>query len=846
MKKLLCIDGNSILNRQFYGIRPLSTPDGFPTNALFGLVNVLSKQLEAVKPDFAAVAFDLKAPTFRHKMYAEYKAGRKPMPEELARQLPVAKELCRAMGLSVLELEGYEADDILGTLSTMAETECDTEAYVLTGDRDSLQLISERTTVLLATNTDTVTMDSAAFFEKYGVQSNQFVDVKALMGDSSDNIPGVPGVGEKTAFKLIAEEGSLDKIYENLDAIKLTPSVRTKMENGRDSAFMSRELATIKRDVPLGITLGDIAHNGIVRGELRALLLKYNLMSALKRLGLDKEDAADAIVASEETAPTIAKTEIQSLCADGFKNLGGEFYAISLTDSKVFISDGEELFECELCSAFGEFLKEKKIICYDCKTIYKALEDKGIFWRECYFDVMLGAYVDDSSRSGYPMESLVGSYLGDAYDETVPDALYAAGMWHKIEERLSESGQLKLLYDVEMPLAAVLCDMENEGFMIDREGIAKYGEELDDEARALEFRIYMAAGGEFNINSPKQLGEVLFERLMLPSGKKTKTGYSTNAEVLEKLRRYHPIIDDILEYRQVTKLKSTYVEGLLKAADDNGRCHTTFKQTGTATGRLSSVNPNLQNIPIRTEAGRRFREFFIPKDESRVLIDADYSQIELRVLAHVSGDENMIDAFMSGEDIHTATSCRVFGVVPEEVTVEMRKRAKAVNFGILYGMGEFSLAEDLKISRAQAKEYIESYLSSYPAIDSYLHSVAKDARADGYVTTMLGRRRYIPELAASNKNMQAFGERVARNSPIQGSSADIIKIAMINVDKKLRESGLDARLILQVHDELLLESARNCAPAALELLKKEMESAVALSVPLKVEADIGENWLECH
>ena len=847
MKKLLCIDGNSILNRQFYGIRPLSTPDGFPTNALFGLVNVLSKQLESVKPDFAAVAFDLKAPTFRHQMYSDYKAGRKPMPEELARQLPVAKEFCRAMGLAVLELEGYEADDILGTLSSMAESEGECEAFVLTGDRDSLQLISDKTTVLLATNTDTITMDGVAFFEKYGVSASQFVDVKALMGDSSDNIPGVPGVGEKTAFKLIAEEGSLDKIYENLDEIKLTPSVRSKMENGRESAFMSRALATIKRDVPLGIALEDIAHNGFLRGELRALLLRYNLMSALKRLGLDKEEAAEDVSSSGQAVTSEnEKPEAISLCANGFSSLAGEYYAISLTDEKAIISDGEKIYEAEFCSALEELLKAKKIIAYDCKSLYKSLESKGIFFRDCYFDVMLAAYVDDSSRSGYPMESLVGSYLGDAHDEGIPDAFYAAKMWKKMEERLSESGQIKLLYDVEMPLAAVLCDMENEGFKIDREGIAKYGEELEDEARALEFRIFMAAGGEFNINSPKQLGEVLFEQLMLPMGKKTKTGYSTNADVLEKLRRYHPIIDDILEYRQVTKLKSTYVEGLLKATDEDGICHTTFKQTGTATGRLSSVNPNLQNIPIRTEAGRRFREFFIPRNEGRVLIDADYSQIELRVLAHVSGDEHMIDAFLKNEDIHTATSCRVFGVEPHEVSVEMRKRAKAVNFGILYGMGEFSLAEDLKISRAQAKEYIESYLSSYPAIDKYLHDVAKDARADGYVTTMLGRRRYIPELAASNKNMQAFGERVARNSPIQGSSADIIKIAMINVAAKLRESGLDARLILQVHDELLIECSAECATAALELLKSEMESAVKLSVPLKVEANIGENWLVCH
>ena len=843
MKKLLCIDGNSILNRQFYGIRPLSTPDGFPTNALFGLVNVLLKQIESLQPDFAAVAFDLKAPTFRHEMYSEYKAGRKPMPEDLARQLPVAKELCEAIGLHVLELEGFEADDILGTLSSMAENDGDCEAYVLTGDRDSLQLISDKTRVLLATNTDTVTMDGAAFFEKYGVRADQYVDVKSLMGDSSDNIPGVPGVGEKTAFKLIAEEGSLDNIYARLDEIKLTPSVRTKMENGKDSAYMSKALATIKRDVPLGIALEDISHGGINRVETKRLLLRYNLLSALKRLGLDKDEEETVDISD---VPVAEKPTVESILADALADIVGEAFAISVAGDKAYVSDGVKLYETDICEAFGAFINSKRIIAYDCKELYKALEDKGIVWRDCYFDVMLGAYVDDSSRSGYPMEALVSSYLGDTHDESLPDAYYAAKLWRKIEERLAESGQLTLLYEIEMPLAAVLCDMENEGFKIDREGLAQYGIELDEEARALEFRIFMAAGGEFNINSPKQLGEVLFERLMLPAGKKTKTGYSTNADVLEKLRRYHPIIDDILEYRQVSKLKSTYVDGLLKAADENGRCHTTFKQTGTATGRLSSVNPNLQNIPIRTEAGRRFREYFIPRDNSRVLIDADYSQIELRVLAHISADEHMIAAFMSGEDIHTATSCRVFGVEPHEVTVEMRKRAKAVNFGILYGMGEFSLAEDLKISRAQAKEYIESYLSSYPAIDAYLHSVAKDARADGYVTTMLGRRRYIPELAASNKNLQAFGERVARNSPIQGSSADIIKIAMINVNKRLRESGLDACLLLQVHDELLIESSRDCADAVLSLLKSEMENAVALSVPLKVEANIGENWLECH
>ena len=570
MKKLLCIDGNSILNRQFYGIRPLSTPDGFPTNALFGLVNVLSKQIETLQPDYAAVAFDLKAPTFRHLMYGEYKAGRKPMPEDLAAQLPVAKEICAAMGLHVIELAGYEADDILGTLSAWAENEGDTEAFVLTGDRDSLQLISDKTKVLLATNTDTITMDSAAFFEKYGVRADQYVDVKSLMGDSSDNIPGVPGVGEKTAFKLIAEEGSLDAIYSRLDEIKLTPSVRTKMENGKDSAYMSKDLATIKRDVPLEFALDDIAHTGIDRPEAKKLFLRYNLLSAMKRWGLDKDEEVSENAA---TADAISdKPEIEVISPSALSSLSGETYAVSLSEEKAYISDGVKLYEVDLSPEFEEFIKTRNIVAYDCKSIYAILEEKGISWRDCYFDVMLAAYVDDSSRSGYPLEALVGAYLGDTIDESLPEAFYVAKMWQKIEERLAESGQNKLLYEVEMPLAAVLCDMERAGFKIDREGIAAYGEELDEEARALEYRIYMAAGDEFNINSPKQLGEVLFERLMLPHGKKTKTGYSTGADVLEKLRRYHPIIDDILEYRQVTKLKSTYVDGLLKAADGEGRC----------------------------------------------------------------------------------------------------------------------------------------------------------------------------------------------------------------------------------------------------------------------------------
>ena len=838
MKKILCIDGNSILNRQFYGIRFLSTRDGFPTNAVFGFVNVLLRELETLSPDYIAVAFDLKAPTFRHKMYAEYKAGRRPSPEELVKQFPVAKDICRAMGIHVLELAGYEADDILGTLAKMAEDSGDVEAYVLTGDRDSLQLISKKTKVLLATNTETVTFDEAAFLEKYGVRADQYVDVKSLMGDSSDNIPGVPGIGEKTAFKLIAEQGSLDGIYANIDNMGLTNSVKTKLLSGKESAYTSQTLATICRDVPLGISLSDIEYKGIDRAETRSLFLKYELSGAIKRLGLDKEEETSVSVSEKND-----KFEVREL---SMSDMRGEWYALSLGTDNAYLFDGESLYSVPISGLEPYLCHAERIVAHDCKSIYKALEENGIHWRSCCFDTMLAAYVDDSSSGSYELDRLITSYLGEVRNENIPDAVYVGMMWQRIEEKLRESGQLSLLYDIEMPLASVLCDMETVGCRVDCEGIKKYGEELDGIASALESRIYMAAGEEFNINSPKQLGEVLFEKLMLPSGKKTKTGYSTSADVLERLRRYHPIIDDILEYRQVTKLKGTYVDGLLKTIGDDSRCRTTFKQTGTATGRLSSVNPNLQNIPIRTEAGRRFRKYFTASDTDHVLIDADYSQIELRVLAHMSGDENMTEAFVSGEDIHTATSCRIFGVSPENVTVEMRKRAKAINFGILYGMGDFSLADDLKISRAKAKEYIESYLSSYQGVERYLENTIESAKKDGYTTTMFSRRRHIPELSAPNKMVRNMGERIARNSPIQGTSADIIKIAMINVDKKLRESGLGARLLLQVHDELLVESPRENAAAVLEILKSEMENAVKLNVPLKVEAEIGDSWFDCH
>ncbi len=827
MKKLLVIDGNSILNRAFYGVKPLTTKDGIPTNAVFGFVNIINRNLEQVAPDYCAVAFDLKAPTFRHDMFDGYKAGRRAMPEELAEQFPYAKQAVAAMGITVLEKAGYEADDILGTLSEMADA--DTHTYILTGDRDSLQLINDKTTVLLATNAEPLTFDRAAFVEKYGVQPEQFVDVKALMGDSSDNIPGVAGVGEKTALKLISQFGDLDALYAVLPTDTLSAGVNNKLIAGRDSAFLSRTLACIMCEVPLGIELEAIARRELDRSSARALFTKLELSTFIKKFGLDKDEPAAA-----ESAPSLLSVK------DELSAEKGSAVAVSYENETLSVCDGKSI--CRICGKekIESVLNEYRIICHDAKDLYKRLAADGITYRGAELDVMLGAYVLNPGESGYDLTKLVLRFLGETISENADPAQYVFGLYAPIKEKLTETESLGLLTDIEMPAAAVLSDMELVGFKIDREGIRRYGDRLAALEREYAERIYYAAGGEFNINSPKQLGEVLFERLGLPAGKKTKTGYSTGAEVLEKLRPYNPIIEDILDYRQVAKLRSTYAEGLLREADETGRIHTTFKQTGTATGRLSSTEPNLQNIPIKTELGREFRRYFIPENDDYVLIDADYSQIELRILAHISGDENMTEAFASGRDIHTSTAATVFGVDPDSVTLEMRKRAKAINFGILYGMGDFRLSNDLHIPIKQAKQYIENYLAGYPKIAEYLDRIKAEARENGYVTTMMGRRRYIPELAGKNKNLQAFGERVAMNSPIQGSAADIIKIAMINVSKKL--AGLNARLILQVHDELLIESSKECAEQAMEILRTEMENAVKLTVPLTVDINSGENW----
>ena len=834
MKKLLVVDGNSILNRAFYGIRPLKTKDGLFTNAIYGMVTILQRHLQTYEPDYFAVAFDVKAKTFRHHFSEAYKANRHGMPEELAMQLEPAKDCLRAMGALVLTKEGFEADDILGTLAAMAERE-DVTTYIVTGDRDSLQLITEKTNVVLATNTEPLLFDTAAFLEKYGVLPTQFVDVKALMGDSSDNIPGVPGIGEKTALKLIAEYGSLDGVYEDLENKKLTKGTIAKLADGKNSAYNSQFLARIKCDVPLDMTLADALYSGYHKNELAALFTQFEFFGLMKKLDLDGEEKKEDV---KIDAKTVNASEIV-LHPDQRYALAFDF------ENDMAAVCGDEIFLVSGIASMKPILDgEAPIIVYDEKCALHALASLGIDFSACADDVMLMGYIASLTDNDFSFDKLTQRLLGKTSKDLAERAYHTKALYDVLAAELEKSGQTKLYREIEFPLCRVLYEIEKEGFSVDVEALRAFSVKLGETQAEIASRIYMLAGEEFNINSPKQLGNILFEKLGFPHAKKTKSGYSTNAEVLEKLRPYHPIISDILDFRQYGKLKSTYADGLAACADENGKVHTSFRQALTTTGRLSSTEPNLQNIPIKTELGREFRKFFVAKNDDYVLIDADYSQIELRLLAAISGDEAMTEAFLSGYDIHAATAMKIFGVSAENVTIDLRKRAKAVNFGIVYGMGDFSLATDLKISRADAKTYIEGYLGAYPKVSEYLKNVVADAKREGYVSTLFGRRRYIPELASTKKMEQAFGERVAMNSPIQGTAADIIKLAMVNIDRKLKEKGYDARLILQVHDELIIEAHQDIAEEVRALLKSEMENAARLSVPLTVEISVGKTWYD--
>ena len=860
MKKLLAVDGNSIINRAFYGIRPLSTRDGRQTNAIYGTVNIINRQLTALSPDYAAVCFDVHAPTFRHKLYPEYKAGRRPTPPELLSQFGACKAVLTAMGLTVLELPGYEADDIQGTLARMAG-DAGVDAYILSGDRDLLQLIDPRTTVLLAGNNDTVPYDKDAFQEKYGIPVERFIDLKAMMGDSSDNIPGIPGIGEKTAVKLLTDYGTLDEVLTHGDDPALSPALRKKIAEGRDSALLSRTLATIDTAVPLGITLDGVRRREIDNDALYNLFLDLEFTAFIRQFKLeapkaparlkplpsggipDLFDLSGGVADGGETdgdAPEYTPVPAKEAVA----KLGGRFSA-ELRDDGLALSDGTAnlLVKTDEIPRLSPLFSDEKreIVCFDAKKLMHRLSDLGIAFAPVPLDLMLYAYLLRPGEGQSSVRGLALTLLGKTAPEEAPAAHLLFALEPVLREKVRETGEEKLLDEVELPLIPVLFRMEKVGFGIDRAGMIALGETLDAEAKAKADLISELAGHPFNILSPKQLGTVLFDELGLKGGKKTKTGYSTGADVLEGLRYEHPIVSEILAYRQLTKLHSTYAVGLLAAADENDRIHTDFKQAQTATGRLSSAEPNLQNIPVRTELGRLFRRLFVAR-KGRVLVDADYSQIELRLLAHVSGDETMLSAFHSGADVHTSTAASVFHVPEETVTPEMRKRAKAVNFGIMYGIGPYSLSQDLGIPMREAKEYIDAYKAHFPKIGEYLERTISDATETGYTETIFHRRRYIPELRSVNKTTQAFGRRIAMNAPIQGSSADIMKIAMIRVFDRLKREVPTADLVMQVHDELIVECDQSDMLLVSNVLKDEMQGAASLSLPLTVDVSAGVSW----
>lgn len=841
MKKILVIDGNSIINRAFYGVRPLTTKSGKSTNAIYGMINIISKQIDSVKPDYAAVAFDLKEPTFRHKMYEHYKEGRHPTPPDLLSQFPDAKECLEYMGIHVMELPGYEADDIQGTVASFVKQNEELESYILSGDRDLLQLIDDRITVLLATNHDTLVMRREEFIEKYGIEPTEFVDMKALMGDSSDNIPGVAGVGEKTAATLIQNFHSLDGIYENIDDKRISKGVREKLLRGKEDAYLSKKLAKIETNAPISKNLDEILYTGIDKKALYKKFTELELNSFITKFHLNNADEEENGIKESAKQPTfeIASTE-------KVLSLKGKKFALVKHQSTLFLYNGTEnlRYEDNLLKIKTVF-ENSEIICYDGKALWHELDNEGVTLSANVklLDLMLYAYVLNPGIGNAGIPSLASMFLEVAVGENDPCPNLLWKLEEKMRDKIDSNGLTKILDELEIPLINVLAEIEKTGFKIDTQGMLEFSNALDKLASELTERIYMQAGGEFNINSPKQLGEILFVNLGLPCKKKTKSGYSTDAETLEELRSYSPIIDDILEYRQVTKLKNTYAAVLPTVADTNSRIHTDFKQALTATGRLSSADPNLQNIPIRTKMGREMRRYFVAS-EGYTLVDADYSQIELRLLAHISGDYNMTEAFKANEDIHRKTAAAVFGIAEESVNEEMRKRAKAVNFGIVYGISGFSLAKDIGTTPSVASQYIKNYLHNYPMIDLYLENVVKDASDLGYTVTPMGRRRYIPELTSQNGNLRAFGKRVAMNAPIQGAAADIMKVAMINVYRAIKEKRLDARLVMQVHDELVLEVAEKDKDECMSIVREEMENAVKLSLPLTVDVTSGKNWLE--
>lgn len=864
MKKLLILDSNSILNRAFYGVRYLSAKDGTPTNAIYGFLNILLKLIKEQEPDYICAAFDVKAPTFRHKQYEGYKAQRKPMPEGLAAQMPLAKDVLRAMGVTILEKEGYEADDIIGTVARLCE-ESEISCFIATGDKDDLQLASDKTKVILTVTksgyNETIIYDDKAVKEKYHVTPTEFIDVKALMGDPSDNIPGVKGVGEKTAMSLIEKHHSIEYIYENIDGIGLKGAMLQKMKDGREMAFMSKELATINRNTPIEFNTEECVFDGFENnGELYEILKRLELNSIIKKLDLS---GGDNVKENEDIFKDFSyKVGDKNMISGDKVTVVLDFDGDNISSAAVGVGNNAVVLNEQ--DDIKELLEDDSIakVMFDVKEAIVKLNGR-IDIKNISDDTAIAAYLVDPAKNEYTIEKLTSEYFGTVIEkpevkqlsllddvetdrsEYLAKCAVALGVLNdRIGDKIKENGQEKLYQEVELPLVTVLAHLEINGFLVDDNQLKKFADKLGEKIDALTNEIYMLAGEEFNINSPKQLGVILFEKLELKPVKKTKTGYATNADVLEKLRDKHPIVNFIMEYRQLAKLKSTYCDGLTAVVNPNThRIHSVFTQTVTVTGRLSSTEPNLQNIPTRTELGREIRKMFVAKD-GYVLVDADYSQIELRVLAHIANDETMINAFRNNEDIHAVTASQVLGIPLEDVTKEQRSSAKAVNFGIVYGIGEFSLAQDLHISVKEAKAYIESYLEKYHGVRNYMESIKEQAKKDGYVKTMLNRIRYIPELKSPNYNIRQFGERVALNTPIQGTAADIIKLAMVRVDNRLINEELKSKLILQVHDELIVEAHKDEVNKVKQILSEEMQGAMELNVPLKVDMSTGHSWYD--
>ena len=852
--KLMVLDGNSILNRAYYGIRPLSTREGLYTHAVYGFITTLQRLLDEENPEALCVTFDRREPTFRHRADAEYKAQRKPMPPELAMQLPVMKQVLSAMSVPCYELAGYEADDLIGTISRKCQA-AGWDCVIVTGDKDSLQLITDRTKVKLVSTrmgqTTTKDMTPETFREQYGFDPIHMIDLKTLMGDSSDNIPGVPGIGEKTAKDLLVRFGTVADIYRDLDTLDIKPGVRKKLTEGRESAQLSFDLATIRTDAPIDFAPESAVWDRDYRPELYDWFRRLGFLKLSEKWGLQPADGAAAPENALPPLPTVDVTDSAALHTLEQAVTAAPYVAVLAPEGldALTLCDGKACYAlawAQLGDDYNAFLRllfsdRVHKAGHNIKDLMRALLAEGLPTDGFVFDTALAAYLLDATAGNYDLPRLAQAYLGGE----APDAQTVWALQPVLLEKMDALGMLPLYTDIELPLCPVLARMEHTGFLVDRKALYDFGESLTSAIEQLQQSIWACAGEPFNIQSPKQLGHVLFDQLMLPAGKKTKTGWSTNAAVLEKLRGKHPIIDQILDYRMLTKLKSTYADGLLKEISADGRIHTNFQMTVTATGRLSSTEPNLQNIPVRRELGAQIRNMFVASP-GKVLVDADYSQIELRLLAHIADDETMIAAFRSGEDIHAVTASQVFGVPLDEVTPLQRSHAKAVNFGIVYGISAFSLAQDIGVFQSEAKAYMDSYFAKYHGVRDYMKRIVEQAKADGYVTTLFGRRRDLPELRSSNFNLRSFGERVALNMPIQGTAADIIKAAMVRVDARMRAEGLEAKLLLQVHDELIVECPAAEAETVRAILIEEMEHVVDYRVPLLVDAKIGASWAEAH